>query len=475
MLSLGLSITSPAVWAGIRPLAIEDLISSGEMSAFLTHSRAGNAMQWDSAQKLTWAPNNLLLQSANPAASPWGLVQTSVTPGQADPDGGTSAFKIEATGTGPALNQNVFSAGASQLIFSAKIGKGSGATDANRFTVRNTTTTTDILTVTINYDTGALTYITGSTGATAESLGGGWYLLSMKVSSGFSFGDTVRVFACFNFATEVSGEYAYLYKPRLARVTYEATQRSQDDVDTTSAAYYGPRFDYDMAGSPLGLLIESARTSVPLWVRDFTNAAWTKTNITAAKDQTGITGVANSASSLAATAANGTALQAITLASSARFQATYVKRLTGTGVIEMTMDNGSTWTPITVTAAWTRVSIPTQTLANPTVGFRIVTSGDAIAVDFPQNENGAFATSPIWTTSAAVTRAADALAMALYSTNPIIVQTRSVADNSRSRQVINPASDISSLTDVWLEEIAVYPTGSTSGHLNSKLTVDGPY
>jgi hypothetical protein len=74
----------------------------------------------------------------------------------------------------------------------------------------------------------------------------------------------------------------------------------------------------------------------------------------------------------------------------------------------MTMDGGTTWTPITVTASWTRVSIPSQTLANPVVGFRIVTSGDAIAVDIVQNEDGAFATSPIPQTSAAtMTRVAD--------------------------------------------------------------------
>jgi hypothetical protein len=41
------------------------------------------------------------------------------------------------------------------------------------------------------------------------------------------------------------------------------------------------------------------------------------------------------------------------------------------------------------------------------VGFRIVTSGDAIAVDYAQLENGAFSTSAIGTTTAAVTRSAD--------------------------------------------------------------------
>lgn len=157
----------------------------------------------------------------------------------------------------------------------------------------------------------------------------------------------------------------------------------------------------------LGLLVEQAATNVVLWNRDLTNAAWTPSNITPLKNQTGADGTANAASSITATAGNGTILQAITLGSSARFQHARVKRLTGVGEIDMTMDNGATWTAITVTAAYTQLSIPTQTLANPTVGFRIVTSGDAIAVDFVQNETGTFATSPILDTTVAVTRAAD--------------------------------------------------------------------
>lgn len=193
---------------------------------------------------------------------------------------------------------------------------------------------------------------------------------------------------------------------RLSRVTYETTMRTIDDVNTTSAAYYGPRFDFPNA-TAAGLLIEESRTNVVLQNRDLTNASWTKTNVTAVKDQTGIDGVANSASKITASAGNGTVTQSITLASSARFQTAFVKRITGTGTVNMTMDGGSTWTAVTVTGSWTRVSIPTQTLANPAIGFQIVTNGDAIAVDFVQNEDGAFATSPIFTTTASVTRAAD--------------------------------------------------------------------
>lgn len=160
----------------------------------------------------------------------------------------------------------------------------------------------------------------------------------------------------------------------------------------------------------LGLQVWEGRTNVILWSRDLTNAAWTKSNVTAALDQVGVDGAANSASSIVATAGNGTILQAITLASSARFQSVYMKRLVGSGEIDMTMDNGVTWTRVDAginSSSFTRVSIPTQTLANPTVGFRIVANGDKVAVDFSQNENGTFASPPIPTTTTSAARAAD--------------------------------------------------------------------
>jgi hypothetical protein len=166
----------------------------------------------------------------------------------------------------------------------------------------------------------------------------------------------------------------------------------------------------------LGLLVEEGRTNVVLHNRDLTNAAWTKSNVTAAKDQIGVDGVANSASSITATSSNGTCLQAVTLASSARSQTAFVKRLVGSGTVEMTMDNGSNWTAVTVTSDWTRVTIPGQTIANPTAGFRIATSGDSIAVDLVQNESGAFHTSPIETGGSSATRAVDQVTVNDFAT-----------------------------------------------------------
>ena len=121
-------------------------------------------------------------------------------------------------------------------------------------------------------------------------------------------------------------------------------------------------------------------------------------------------GVANSASTLTATGANGTSLQTITIASAAFTYTVWLKRKTGTGNIDITDNNGTNWTTVTglSSAVFTPYSI-TRTQANPIVGIRVVTSGDEVEVDGCQLENGGYRTSVIATTTVAVTRALDSV------------------------------------------------------------------
>ena len=196
--------------------------------------------------------------------------------------------------------------------------------------------------------------------------------------------------------------------PRISIARASAAWYFNSVGNLTQAATDVPRFDYDHATlQARGLLTEGARTNIALHSRDFTQAAWVKTNITAALNVTGIDGAANTASQLTATAANGTALQTITSASASHVSSFFARRITGTGTVEITQDNGASWTAITLTSAWQRFAIPVATIANPVIGFRLVTSGDVIAVDVAQCEVGTFATSPIITGAASVTRAAE--------------------------------------------------------------------
>jgi hypothetical protein len=67
----------------------------------------------------------------------------------------------------------------------------------------------------------------------------------------------------------------------------------------------------------------------------------------------------------------------------------WVRRITGTGTVEITMNGGSTWTALTLTTTFARYSIPAATITNPQIGFRIRSNGDEIAVDGVQLQSAA--------------------------------------------------------------------------------------
>jgi hypothetical protein len=135
-------------------------------------------------------------------------------------------------------------------------------------------------------------------------------------------------------------------------------------------------------------------------------AIWSKQSVTVAKNQTGIDGVANAATSITATAANGTLIQPISLASGSRTASVYLKRITGTGNVQISLD-GSTWSTVDLSSTEWRRIVLSGTVTNPVVGIRLATNGDAVAMDYAQVEDGAFATTPILTTTASATRAVD--------------------------------------------------------------------
>ena len=175
-----------------------------------------------------------------------------------------------------------------------------------------------------------------------------------------------------------------------------------------------PRLDYYTSGGVTGcpaLLVEPAATNLALHSRDLTNAVWSGTNVTAAKNAVGADGVASGATTLTATAASGTVLQALSHASQSRVFSAYVRRVTGTGAIQMTTNGGTNWTTVTISSLYTQVACAAQTVASGTIGFRMAVSGDVIEVDFTQGEVGPVATSPIPTTAGTGSRSADVVSV----------------------------------------------------------------
>lgn len=190
---------------------------------------------------------------------------------------------------------------------------------------------------------------------------------------------------------------------------YVATMAAAATNDPTKA-----RFDYDPTTlAAKGLLIEGQATNLLNFSETFattggTNNNWANTNLT--RTSTNNTSPRNDATALqlTASAANGTIISSAAMGTSAaRTLSVWLRRVTGTGNIQYTLDNGSTYTTQAITASWVRYTFAVTT-ADQRVGFRIVTSADAIEIWGVQLEAGTGASSYIPTTTAQVARAEDA-------------------------------------------------------------------
>jgi hypothetical protein len=174
-----------------------------------------------------------------------------------------------------------------------------------------------------------------------------------------------------------------------------------------------PRFTF-ASGLPTGLLLENAAVNLSLHSSDMGDAVWANTNMTAAVNDTTTRALDGTftADKLTATAPNATVFQDLgVIASASKVYSVEVRRVTGTGNVELSLDGGSSYgAPLTLsTTTWTE-AFRVQTLANPDVGIRIATSGDEILVHSNQLEdNATIPSSKIPTTTVSATRGADVL------------------------------------------------------------------
>ena len=365
--------------------------------------------------------NNLLTFPQDFDNAAWGKSQTSVNINvETAPNGTNTGTKLFATVSANAVHliQRLNGVPSGEYTFSVYAKKAEENFIIISYSLSHS--------VGVNLTDGSIVETTGS-GATSSVIdaGDGWWkiVLTATVSTTSNaniyiskdgilanrtyIGDGTSGIFIWGAQLELGSTATEYFPTNIGQPRFDWASTASTGAGTIASPYVIP-----LAANPTsnGLLIEEARTNRILWCRDATQANWVKTNVTAAKDQTGIDGVANAASSLTATANDGTCIQTITLASGSRTGSVYLKRLTGTGNVQVSLD-GSTWSTVDLsTDEWRRIVL-SGTVTNPTVGIKLAVSGDAVAMDYGQVEDGVFATTPILTTTATATRADEVFLM----------------------------------------------------------------
>ena len=230
-------------------------------SDIVTFSRSSNATRIGPTGLVEYAPHNLCLQSQTFDNASWTKANATVTANAVSaPDGTVTADKMiaDATTNVHYLRQIIssgtytFSVYAKAAEYSNLVMLGVGANHGASFNLAN----------------GTVTGVYGSATASIVSVGNGWYrcITSINVAG-------TDYYCYVDSAVAYPGDGTsgiYIWGAQLSVGPYPL-----DYTPTTSAAVYGPRFDYDpVTLAARGLLVEESRTNLALYSEDFSNAAW---------------------------------------------------------------------------------------------------------------------------------------------------------------------------------------------------------
>jgi len=147
------------------------------------------------------------------------------------PDGTTTATQIVVTANGTISGGSDYAGlgAAGGTTFSFFVKKGSSATLDNTFLVRNITTSTNLLSIKINYDTGVITHVIGS-GCSSVKYADGWWRVVMPAITGVNAEDTLR----FNPAVSgalLAGDNFYIWGGQFEKAAFATSY-----IPTTTTA-----------------------------------------------------------------------------------------------------------------------------------------------------------------------------------------------------------------------------------------------
>jgi hypothetical protein len=240
--------------------------SMSALPSTVTFTRASLATMYDATGKLTYAPNNLALQSGfagavsgTPGTAPtsWAYASSGgTTTVTTDGASGGNRIRLSATAARQMINQTISGLTVStKYIFSVVVDVITTAQYREFFVVQTFPTN-----ATVAY------FLDGVAATVTNSPSTGVHTLHAVITTTDTAGSTnIRLgVGCTGVAT---GE-AIFDAPQLETVTYETARRTYNA--TTTAAYNGPRLDYDPA---------SVGANLALQTEDFTSTSnWVKAN-----------------------------------------------------------------------------------------------------------------------------------------------------------------------------------------------------
>jgi hypothetical protein len=267
-----------------------------------------------------------------------------------------------------------------------------------------------------------------------------------------------------NSATSASASAAAASAVALGNEPVRHSVRPSLLLDFANTKQLDPRITFTRASTGTyydGKTVAKAEENLLLRSQDY-SATWTVTNLTPVTGKTAPDGT-STATEFTASAANAVLTQGFTAIAGSYTFSVYLRRVTGTGDIQIAADNG-TWNTKVITATWARYDITqTATAGAKTAGIRVVDSGDAIEVWGAQLEQRSSVTAYTVTTTAPITNYIPALqsaasGVARFEHNPTTGESLGLLIEEQRTNLVTYSGDFSNAA--WVKTAATITTAA---------------